>query len=74
MLALVLSFLFSFLLSKSRVTDRWGTDFPKHSGHCTTIFILFRKSLLRAVLSFWIFEAPFLISCLLRILVKHGLL
>lgn len=66
--------LFSFLLSKSRITGGWQTDFRKLSGNCTMVFLLFRRSELRAVLSFWIFEASFLLSCLLSTYGKHGLL
>jgi len=60
MLSFFLSFLFSFFLSNGRITDKWGTDFPKRSGNCAMILILFRKSELRPVLSFWIFEASYL--------------
>lgn len=49
-------------------------DFRKLSGNCTMIFLLFRRSELRAVLSFWIFEASFLLSCLLSTYGKCGLL
>lgn len=41
-----------------------GEQFPT-PGNCMRIFTIFRKSELRAVLSFWIFEISSLISCLL---------
>lgn len=55
-----------------------GEQFPKPTGNCTSIFIIFNKSELRAVPSFWIFEIASLISCLLSYihtyLGRYGLL
>lgn len=71
MVTLHIFFLFSFLLSRSRVIAKWAQISFKTAGNSTVIFVLFRKVELKVVLSLIYF---FLVCCLQNTLNKHGLL